>query len=913
MRVLFAEEGYADQGNGSVEGSGVLGPALLRAENGRDAMGRVTQYLEYDAYGGVTHNRYAIVYDARNLVLSDSVSQKRIENGVYNSYLTHTSNGYGAGGELSWTVSDNWVNGSDANMKDTRTSFAHVWYDEARVASSTHDADTDSGSNPVWTSSYHYDGLGRLASVGIADGRPRTVSFASAPGGQVLLRAERSAAAQNPLDQRYFVSGVQVGEITSNGNNDPERIDYGQSLRVRNWTSNPEAAPFRWNTQTGVPEATFGGAGFDPINPLSGGMAGTSGRYNVQDGDTLAGIAAGLWGDASLWYMLAEANGLSGSESLTPGTSLIVPSKVTNIRNNAQTFEVYDPSRALGDLSPTAPRPPKKGNKCGVFGQVLLTVVALAVTAITMPLVGPVGAAMLGSAVSQGVGVATGIQEKFSWKGVAIAGITAAVTLGIGGAPLGAGAGAVANDVARGILASTVTQGIGVATGLQSKFSWAGVAAAGVISGVGGAVGRSLPGRAVPATATIGGRPASFGNQTLSSAAGAIAGAATRSLVTGTSFGDNVMAVLPDVIGSTIGNAIGYGVSARGETSMARLGGEGGIEFAQNVDPGVRSDHGEIVVTATRKQVEAAKRGFFGSIHESLSGIDHFFGGLFRSGNRRSIDTGAIARSISMTIRRAPSATAEFGRGLAHGVYNVGANVVTGVYHLVTTSPLTTIKSTGRALAGGIDSILAAENTPARGQLSRAANSLSNASAYDLGYGAGNVAGNVVLLVAPELFAGRAGAAGRITTVDEMVVSHPLAGAFASEVVGMAATAGLQTPRDSLILWSGLGPDGALRAQSFAKQFGGTTLEMTPGGKWLDGMDLYGPASPFTSAEADMIWGEVSARMVGQASGQVRSVLGQVRPGSVYKTYELPALRENSAILGLDPLQVRPMMKARGY
>lgn len=148
---------------------------------------------------------------------------------------------------------------------------------------------------------------------------------------------------------------------------------------------------------------------------------------------------------------------------------------------------------------------------------------------------------------------------------------------------------------------------------------------------------------------------------------------------------------------------------------------------------------------------------------------------------------------------------------------------------------------------------------------------------------------------------------------EEVAAAHPLAGLAPSDVIDMAAARGLQTPRDSLILWSGLGRDGTARAQAFASEFGGTTLEMTPGGKWLDSMDLYGSSSPYTSAEADAIWGEVSGRMVGQASGQVRSVLGQVRPMSVYNRYELPALRENSQILGLDPLQVRPMIKASGY
>jgi hypothetical protein len=45
-------------------------------------------------------------------------------------------------------------------------------------------------------------------------------------------------------------------------------------------------------------------------------------------------------------------------------------------------------------------------------------------------------------------------------------------------------------------------------------------------------------------------------------AVGAIANAATRSALTGTSFGDNILAAIPDVIGQTIGNMVAMGVSA---------------------------------------------------------------------------------------------------------------------------------------------------------------------------------------------------------------------------------------------------------------------------------------------------------------------------------------------------------------
>jgi len=35
-----------------------------------------------------------------------------------------------------------------------------------------------------------------------------------------------------------------------------------------------------------------------------------TGRATVSAGDTLQSIAETLWGDSSLWYLLAEANGL---------------------------------------------------------------------------------------------------------------------------------------------------------------------------------------------------------------------------------------------------------------------------------------------------------------------------------------------------------------------------------------------------------------------------------------------------------------------------------------------------------------------------------------------------------------------------------------------------------------------------
>jgi hypothetical protein len=49
---------------------------------------------------------------------------------------------------------------------------------------------------------------------------------------------------------------------------------------------------------------------------------------------------------------------------------------------------------------------------------------------------------------------------------------------------------------------------------------------------------------------------ASFGNQIVSGMAGGLASAASRSIIDGTSFGDNLLAALPDVVGSTLGNML---------------------------------------------------------------------------------------------------------------------------------------------------------------------------------------------------------------------------------------------------------------------------------------------------------------------------------------------------------------------
>lgn len=201
-------------------------------------------------------------------------------------------------------------------------------------------------------------------------------------------------------------------------------------------------------------------------------------------------------------------------------------------------------------------------------------------------------AGAVGSAISQGAAMAMGLQSSFNWGGVAMGAIGGAVSGGIGASGIfsgisGALGGGVVGDFAQGAAigaaGSIVTQGIDVATGLQKKFDWAGVAEAAIGGGVASAVSGQLPGAAhfeastgsVPHITYV---PATGLNTAISGMAGAIASAGARTLINGSDFGDNLIATLPSAIGNTIGNAIA------GAFSGPTPGGDGGSGFGSAYD-----------------------------------------------------------------------------------------------------------------------------------------------------------------------------------------------------------------------------------------------------------------------------------------------------------------------------------------
>ncbi|WP_394648755.1 hypothetical protein [uncultured Sphingomonas sp.] len=87
--------------------------------------------------------------------------------------------------------------------------------------------------------------------------------------------------------------------------------------------------------------------------------------------------------------------------------------------------------------------------------------------------------------------------------------------------------------------------------------------------------------------------------------------------------------------------------------------------------------------------------------------------------------------------------------GVAEGLYKVGEDTLTGTYAALTTNPLTTIQHVTGGLAQTIDNVVAAEDTPARVQLSRATTAIRHASPRELGRATGSVLGNTAVAIAP--------------------------------------------------------------------------------------------------------------------------------------------------------------------
>ncbi|MFZ5636354.1 MAG: putative Ig domain-containing protein [Pseudomonadota bacterium] len=501
-----------------------------------DADGRMTLQVTLDRNNGINGIQWMEpgTYDDTEQRTSLSVL-------VESSRVMYTDAGGNSGYDALGRVSTYRYTAKDiSGATHTYTSFYEGWegYVEKQVSGSSTNSNYRATTNTLT-----YDAWGKLVrqventplpgNYGTLHDRARAYTY----NGDGRVQTRREGTIENSVfTQVADASGAKANYqfVHAAGQQQAELKEGGQ---IRTWNGGTYDTP--------------------QIQSLSGSgnYAAGGGTVTVLQGETLQSLAQRIYGNASMWYVLADANGLSDPDApLVAGTQLGTP-KVTVNNNDAGTFKPYDPSEAVGPTSPGLPYitpPPKKS--CNVVAMVLMVVVAVVVTVFTagaaavamsaaaqgitfgaaataaggvmaagtavltggaiaagagmaVALGGSITAAtmaaaavggFMGSVASQVVGKAMGVVDHFSLRSAFASGLTAGFTAGIGSTGVInqlAGSGNYAH-VARGAITSAVSGVTSYAAnkiaGLDATFSWRSIAASAVSGAISAGIGKAL-------------------------------------------------------------------------------------------------------------------------------------------------------------------------------------------------------------------------------------------------------------------------------------------------------------------------------------------------------------------------------------------------------------------------------------
>ena len=473
------------------------------------------QSLDYDDAGHVL-TEYS--YDTINNLTQKTVSSYK--NGLLdqqhgydsaNRERSHVSFQYDAVGNMKNYVLVGTAYGryGDSVSYTTTHTFSYRLYDDYQQ---DEDTAVTTGQSKTGKSKYHYDVNGNLESVSNENGLNTSTYLNDSREG---IRAKQ----QGSKETSYLnVGGYHIGDIQIDHDSHAERLEVYAGFT-------PEGSAEKTKSfQPGAPGGRFGidnshwesgnvreGTGlseFSSLNDLSWNEAiyqdadGTPGNrpqtnygsYTVQNGDSLKSIALQVYGDSSLWYLIADANGLSNGDEragsaqgsleqpttggLQSGTQLSIPAVNDGQHFSSSTHKVYNPNNIIGDTSatnPTPPPPPPPPQKKVAFWKKLVVgIIVVAATVFTAGVLGlamgvggsilSAGSAVLsgtamigasataagtamsmsaamglsfvagvaGSLASQGVSMAMGIQDSISYKSALITGLATAATAGIG-------------------------------------------------------------------------------------------------------------------------------------------------------------------------------------------------------------------------------------------------------------------------------------------------------------------------------------------------------------------------------------------------------------------------------------------------------------------------------------------------
>lgn len=174
-----------------------------------------------------------------------------------------------------------------------------------------------------------------------------------------------------------------------------------------------------------------------------------TGTYTVCAGDSLENIALQVYGDSSLWYLIADANGITdrhAANQLHNGQRLIIPAVARKQHQNPDTHQLLNSTEILGDLSATLALPsltrvsPAPGKHNSLFKKIAIAAISVVATVIAAAVFATLGGA-LGATLSGGLGQILSLGMKVLSGQVmgTLGSLTAGFTAGVAGNLTGQG------------------------------------------------------------------------------------------------------------------------------------------------------------------------------------------------------------------------------------------------------------------------------------------------------------------------------------------------------------------------------------------------------------------------------------------------------------------------------------------
>jgi outer membrane lipoprotein-sorting protein len=332
------------------------------------------------------------------------------------------------------------------------------------------------------------------------------------------------------------------------------------------------------------------------------------GAYTLQAGDTLERVALQVYGDSSLWYLLADANGITDRNAqagnngqLHIGQRINIPPAATGQHQTNGTHKVLNANQMIGNTSattanpvPPAP-PPLPKNHNGFFSKIVVAIIAVVATVMTAGIIGALAgvaqagadlfatgmnvlgggvmatttgtlaagftAGFVSSIASQGAAKALGLQEGVDLKNALVQGLATAAT---GGLLRGLNSSTAYNGLVESVdhlsISKTfsisnaaqlmeqnaLSQGINLSLTKHQHFDWEQLAIAGATAGLmGGTMGKQLD-------QTL--RTVDHNTGILISELKSLINAGTETATTGSHF--DATQVLSDNLGSAIGSSL---------------------------------------------------------------------------------------------------------------------------------------------------------------------------------------------------------------------------------------------------------------------------------------------------------------------------------------------------------------------